>query len=113
MVFSASEKTFSEKTDHVVQDNGELKRVGVYTLPGQPEKGVRTRGRQGEWTRNLLLAALISPSLGTIGGEDSICEGRGDEGKDEGDGTHCGGYYKGGKGWIKYCVGPWYNNKVG
>lgn len=76
MVFSASEKTFSEKTDHVVQDNGELKRVGVYTLPGQPEKGVRTRGRQGEWTRNLLLAALISPSLGTIGGEDSICETR-------------------------------------
>ena len=40
----------------------------------------------------LRLAALVSPSLGTIGGEDSVGEGGGDEGKGDGDGTHCGGY---------------------
>lgn len=92
MVLSASEKIFSEKTNLVCENNGEVEPVGVDTLPGQPERAVRTRGKHVEWMRYLRLGALISPSLGTIGGEDSVGEGGGDEGKDNGDCTHCGGY---------------------
>lgn len=85
---------FRKKTDLICEENGEVEPVAVDTLPGQPERRVRTRGRHAEWLRDLLLAALISPSLGTIRGKDSVGKGRGNKGKDEGDSTHCGGYWE-------------------
>lgn len=86
------ENFFGGKTDLVCEENGEVEPVGVNTLPGQTERAVRTRGRHAEWMRYLRLAALNTPSLGTIGGENSVGEGGGEEGKDEDDSTHCGGY---------------------
>ena len=38
------------------------------------------------------LPTLVSPSLGTIGGENRVGKGRGGEGKDKSGSTHCGGY---------------------
>lgn len=62
-----------ETSDVLVGKEGsEVRPIGVDTLPGKK------------------LSTVVGPSLGAVGAEDGVRKSGGDEGKEEGDGTHSG-----------------------